>query len=514
MKTTLQIEKPGQCHNYAIFIASKYFKTIEDFINLEIAVKRFRGNMEKFHYNPIPMTKEIIHFFPNIETLIIYRKRDELLEGRRINKYCILYPITCNKRKEMIEEKGEGRIECEKLIYTKKDLCQYVNEEKERRKIQGMKEDEEIDYIIPEEVKKIEQGLCFNDARSIQFPTKLKRISSIYISGKSIKELNIPPGIESIGKIYVYDKSLTRITIPTSVSKIYDYCFCKNYYVKSIELSNGIQELGKNIFSDCHDLQEINIPTTVTSIGNECFDNCRCLLQKIDIPTSVKEIGDKVFSNCWKLRQINIPTTVTKIGNECFDDCTSLEIIEIPLKENEYIIGNNIYRIENNEMYSYIKSIKIEMINGEKVYPSKRITIPTNVTKINKYCFSHQEYLEEITIPTSVNILEDGCFSNCTSLTSITIPTSVTSIPMFCFSFCKSLPSITIPKSVTSIQMFCFPCCDSLTTINLSPNVKYLGGRCFSRCRSLKRITLPKSFSKKSLDWFGLNTSVEKIYLN
>ena len=62
----ISIEKPGQCHNYAIFLASKYFESINDFINLEKGVKRFRGNLEKFFYNTIVLTKDNRNYFPNI----------------------------------------------------------------------------------------------------------------------------------------------------------------------------------------------------------------------------------------------------------------------------------------------------------------------------------------------------------------------------------------------------------------------------------------------------------------
>ena len=42
----LKPAKIGQCHNYCIFLASMHFESIDDFINLETAVKRFRGNLE------------------------------------------------------------------------------------------------------------------------------------------------------------------------------------------------------------------------------------------------------------------------------------------------------------------------------------------------------------------------------------------------------------------------------------------------------------------------------------
>ncbi|ELP91464.1 hypothetical protein EIN_156210 [Entamoeba invadens IP1] len=63
--------------SYHAMIVSKYFITINDFINLELVCKKFRGNMEKFHFNPIPLNSKTLGYFPNIETLHLWNKEDE-----------------------------------------------------------------------------------------------------------------------------------------------------------------------------------------------------------------------------------------------------------------------------------------------------------------------------------------------------------------------------------------------------------------------------------------------------
>ncbi|BFU22330.1 hypothetical protein, conserved [Entamoeba histolytica] len=73
-----------------IMIISKYFEDINDFINLEIGIKRFDGNMERFHFNPIPLNQYSRKLFPNIETFHIYNKEDEIFEDGRIIKYSII----------------------------------------------------------------------------------------------------------------------------------------------------------------------------------------------------------------------------------------------------------------------------------------------------------------------------------------------------------------------------------------------------------------------------------------
>ena len=78
-------------NNYCIFLAAKYFESIEDYFNLETAVKRFRGTMDKFHYNPISLTSKTVKFFPNVETLHLYETSDKFLTGQRIQWYCVWY---------------------------------------------------------------------------------------------------------------------------------------------------------------------------------------------------------------------------------------------------------------------------------------------------------------------------------------------------------------------------------------------------------------------------------------
>ena len=62
--------------HYTMFIASRWFETIEDFINLEMCTRRFQGNMTKFFYNPIALTLNTRKFFTHLQTLYIYSNND------------------------------------------------------------------------------------------------------------------------------------------------------------------------------------------------------------------------------------------------------------------------------------------------------------------------------------------------------------------------------------------------------------------------------------------------------
>ena len=71
-------------------------------------------------------------------------------------------------------------------------------------------------------------------------------------------------------------------------------------------------------------ISEIELPSNITEIGNQCFANCKDLLScKIDGP--VKEIPVGCFSGCQNLKEVLLPETVVKIGTDAFKDCTNGE---------------------------------------------------------------------------------------------------------------------------------------------------------------------------------------------
>ena len=78
-----------------IFEASKYFTTINDFYNLERVVKRFRGNIDKFNYNPIEITSQNRHIFTHLQTLYLFNLNSEfILKDEDIKNRVCLQPIS------------------------------------------------------------------------------------------------------------------------------------------------------------------------------------------------------------------------------------------------------------------------------------------------------------------------------------------------------------------------------------------------------------------------------------
>ena len=152
-------------------------------------------------------------------------------------------------------------------------------------------------------------------------------------------------------------------------------------------------------------------------------------LTSINIPNSVTTIGNYAFSNCSGLTSINIPNSVNSIGNSAFFNCSGLTSIKVESGNTKYDSRNNCNAI-------------IETNTNTLIAGCNNAIIPNSVTTIGNSAFFNCSGLTSINIPNSVTTIGNYAFYKCTSLTSITIPNSVTTIGNRAFYGCRGLASV------------------------------------------------------------------------
>lgn len=131
--------------------------------------------------------------------------------------------------------------------------------------------------------------------------------------------------------IIVLTGEVTEENIRT-IRKIIDHS--GNDIYLDLSKTTGLLRIPSRAFEVCPNLLGINIPSSVTSIGERAF--CSSTISQVIIPSSVTSIGDNAFSQCFELTQISIPTSVTSIEYEAFHYCINLTSVEFEQTANWY----------------------------------------------------------------------------------------------------------------------------------------------------------------------------------
>lgn len=385
---------------------------------------------------------------------------------------------------------------------------------------------------IPSTVKTINEG-AFYKCTGLTSPEPEKPNDEITDS------IIIPYGVTNIGdEVFAHCTGLKKVTIPGSVKSIGERAFSDCHIsteesedgtergLEKVVIENGTETIGKEAFNGCKKLNDIILPDSVTSIGEnafqytglyyEWFDGNEDVLyinnhlisvyqgtaNECNIKSGTKTIADSAFFACGSLPGITIPDSVTSIGNRAFKDCNSLKSITIP---------KSVTTIGNCAFYTCYDLQSIEVDSGNPEYCSENGVL-YNKEKTEIIRFPKEKTEVSFAIPKSVTKIADGAFEYCKNLTNVTIPNDMTSIGNNAFESCSGLTNITIPKSVTSIGDRAFSECSKLTSIIIPDGVLRIGESSFFKCSSLKDITIPNSVLIIDTDAFKDCAKLKQVY--
>lgn len=236
-------------------------------------------------------------------------------------------------------------------------------------------------------------------------------------------------------------RALTTVELGEQVKTISDYMFAVSPKLTSVNIPTSVTSIGNNAFEECA-ITSVNIPETVTSMGNNVFRNCDALKNAtLGTPT----IGTGVLYDCDALEEVTIKGTVNSFGEDAFYSCGALKRLTL-----EPSPTNTQLRFYVSEEESPFYDAALESVDWDRdiIYSGGKVVEKEGL-------FSGQTQLSSVTIGNQVKTIPYYAFANNSKLTSITIPESVTTILYDAFKGCSALHTVIIRPSDEFIKIYC-----------------------------------------------------------
>ena len=283
-------------------------------------------------------------------------------------------------------------------------------------------------------------------------------------------------------KYYLNDQEITTLEIPSGITSIGDGVFFNSYGLTNLTLSSRVTSIGESAFNNCSNLKDVryyiydDLATYIQKGHPAFYVNCGIkyywnnqVITTLEIPTSVTSIGNYAFYGCNGLTSVEFPSNLSSIGDWAFASCSGLTSVDLPssiTKMGECIF----YNCEN------LSSVKL----------------PSEITAISKSAFGRCISLKNIELPAGITSIDEGAFNGCSNLQNINLPSGITTIGTGAFWYCSNLTNVILPSALASIGAIAFANCSNLANVTLSSNITSIGSSAFSDCKSLKNLTISK----------------------
>src|SRR5574344_1505949 len=144
---------------------------------------------------------------------------------------------------------------------------------------------------------------------------------------------NLP--VVEIGESAFTGAPATTITLPNTVKKIGQSAF-ENTKITKFIMPDSVTEVGPDLFTDCNDLTEVHLSNGIADLTGEiCASQSH--IAKANIPANIKRMSS-TFGFCHELTELEIPATITSIefGAYTWDKHADPEVLVWTKEGTEY----------------------------------------------------------------------------------------------------------------------------------------------------------------------------------
>ena len=319
------------------------------------------------------------------------------------------------------------------------------------------------EFIAPDSFKEI-WGYAFKDCKNLE-KVDLNKTTSIgdmsFENCTKLSSIVLPNTLVELGT-YVFSGCtlLNNIKMPSNPIEITNtFIYGSGYYNDAKNWENGILYVDNYLITTNNDLlnqQSINVKEGTIVIAINAFTNNGKNLKSIVLPEGLKIIGSSAFSSLYSLSQINIPSSVISIGNNAFAS-TDLYENQSNWENGGFYIDNWLLAVDNVKMTEFtVKEGTVGVSDGKSdtsLFPTKAtsissLTLPSTLKYIGNRSFARLK-ITSLELPETLETMKEGAFMTCAFLESVNLEDCINlkSIGNQAFSNC-AIKEITIPSNV------------------------------------------------------------------
>ena len=190
---------------------------------------------------------------------------------------------------------------------------------------------------------------CFSKETDITIIPEIKKLNASCMAGAtSVKNVTLPEGVTDLGYMSFTNAPALNVNIPSTVKNIHPMYKYSNYGTVTIHEDNPYYEVidgviytkpneatgkVKELVTFTYAIKgKFTVPSDVKVLQSTSFHN-QTGMTEIELPEGLTTIHG-CFGYCTALTSITIPSTVTSIGGDCFGNCSNLDKIYIKKDKN------------------------------------------------------------------------------------------------------------------------------------------------------------------------------------
>lgn len=337
----------------------------------------------------------------------------------------------------------------------------------------------------------------------IEFKNTLTSLSQIFKGQTTITSVDISPACEQIeSNAFEGCTSLDSISVSDSLKYIGEYAFKNCKALKSFTIPDSLENLGDGSFIGCDNIVEFKgNKNFVKYNGKALVSNGAliCVLPKDDTATkgrvrnisnideNINRLAKSCLYGCENTMRIDMPSGLTSIDNNVFENFTNL--IEVHFSgNNPPELGNDVFKNVRSDFKIFVPESGLLEYNNkwkefENIYP-----------KAEDNCIIYYNDSDaQISLGVPFGVTQTTINNDCINGKYHKISNVGTTLPISFFRNQTSIKKIILPESIKTLGEGAFEGCEKLEYIYLSDNILHIDSGCFVKCKSLYRIHIPNS---------------------